>query len=94
MRILLPTGRITEEAVRKAAAGYDATVVVTGELASFLTPKKLRDLLAGGSYDMVITSGMCTASFQRVEEEDRGSDLPRAATRSRPPDDPQNSRHG
>nr|WP_319540919.1 dihydropteroate synthase-like protein [uncultured Methanospirillum sp.] len=69
MRILLPTGRITEEAVRKAAAGYDATVVVTGELASFLTPKKLRDLLAGGSYDMVITSGMCTASFQRVEEE-------------------------
>jgi len=69
MRILLPTGRITEEAVRKAAAGYDATVVVTGELASFLTPGKLRELLAGGSYDIVITSGMCTASFQKIEDE-------------------------
>ncbi|HWQ63256.1 MAG TPA: dihydropteroate synthase-like protein [Methanospirillum sp.] len=69
MRILLPTGRITEEVVRKAAAGYDAMVVVTGELASFLTPHHLRTLLADGSYDMVITSGMCTASFQQVEEE-------------------------
>lgn len=69
MRLLLPTGRITEEVVRKAAAGYDATVVVTGELASFLTPHHLKALLADGSYDMVITSGMCTASFQKVEEE-------------------------
>ena len=50
MRILLPTGRITEETVRRAAAGYDATVVVTGELASFLTPTKLRDLLARNNF--------------------------------------------
>ena len=69
MRILLPTGRITEEAVKQAARGYDATVVVTGEIASFLTPDRLRQLITGGSYDLVITSGMCTASFRTVEEE-------------------------
>ncbi len=69
MRILLPTGRITRDMVQEAAAPYEATVVETGELASFLTPVMLRDLIKAGSYDMVITSGMCTASFQQVEEE-------------------------
>lgn len=69
MRILLPTGRITRELVTQAAAPYEATVVETGELASFLTPRRLKDLIEAGSYDMVITSGMCTASFQQVEEE-------------------------
>lgn len=69
MRILLPTGRITEDLVRQAAAPYGAVVAVTGELASFLTPGQLRYLISEGSYDMVITSGMCTASFLQVEEE-------------------------
>lgn len=69
MQILLPTGRITEEVVRIAAAPYDATVVVTGELASFLTPEQLLSLIRDGSYDLVITSGMCTASFRQIEEE-------------------------
>ncbi|PKL59261.1 MAG: dihydropteroate synthase-like protein [Methanomicrobiales archaeon HGW-Methanomicrobiales-4] len=69
MRILLPTGRITEELVVQAATGYDATVVVTGELASFLTPGELLSLIREGTYDMVITSGMCTASFHQVEEQ-------------------------
>lgn len=69
MKILLPTGRTTEEIVRQAACGYDAEVIVTGEIASFLTPKALRNILLSGSYDLVITSGMCTASFQEVEEE-------------------------
>ena len=69
MRILLPTGAATEEMVRKAAAGYDADVVVTGEIASFLTPHRLRELLAKKKYDLVIVSGMCTASFEGVERE-------------------------
>ncbi len=69
MRILLPTGAATYEAVRKAAAGHDADVVVTGEIASFLTPETLRRLIQQGDYDMVIVSGMVTASFQPVEEE-------------------------
>jgi dihydropteroate synthase-like protein len=69
MRILLPTGAATFEAVRKAAKGINADVVVTGEIASFLTPEKLRDLIQKGDYDMVIVSGMATASFIQVEEE-------------------------
>ena len=69
MRILLPTGAATESLVRRAAAGYDADVVVTGEIASFLTPHALRLLLKGKMYDCVIISGMCTASFGQVERE-------------------------
>jgi hypothetical protein len=54
MRILLPTGAATEDMVRKAAAGYDADIVVTGEIASFLNPHRLRELIGRGRYDLVI----------------------------------------
>jgi dihydropteroate synthase-like protein len=69
MRVLLPTGAVTAPLVRDAARGLDAVVVVTGEIASFLTPKQVRDLVMADSYDIVIVSGMCTASFAEVEEE-------------------------
>lgn len=69
MRILLPTGSATEEMVRQAAAGYNADVVVTGEIASFLTPHQLRVILQKKKYDMVIVSGMSTASFEQVERD-------------------------
>jgi dihydropteroate synthase-like protein len=69
MRILLPTGRATYDTVLEAAAGFDADVVVTGEIASFLTTGTLRALIQKGNYDIVIVSGMVTASFQQVEEE-------------------------
>jgi len=69
MRILLPTGAATESLVKRAAAGYDADVVVTGEIASFLTPHALSLLLKKKKYDCVIISGMCTASFEQLERE-------------------------
>lgn len=69
MSILLPTGRVTEAIVRKAAEKFDADVVVTGELASFLTPGQLREILKKKPYTCVIISGMCTASFRALEEE-------------------------
>jgi dihydropteroate synthase-like protein len=69
MRLLLPTGTATYELVKKASCGMDADVVVTGEIASFLTPRQLKRLLEGRGYDMVIVSGMSTASFEKVEEE-------------------------
>jgi dihydropteroate synthase-like protein len=69
MRILLPTGVATEEIVRRAAAGLDADVAVTGKVASFLTPHKLHTLIKNGSYDAVVVSGMCTVSFAQVERE-------------------------
>lgn len=69
MSILLPTGAATEKMVRDAAKGYDADVVVTGEIASFVTPDHLRRLIGEGRYGMVIVSGMCTAAFDEVEAE-------------------------
>ena len=69
MRILLPTGSATEDAVRTAAKGHDADVKVIGEIASFLTPHTLRSLIHKGQYDIVIVPGMCTASFETVERE-------------------------
>jgi dihydropteroate synthase-like protein len=69
MRILLPTGASTEKLVRCSAAGFNADVVVTGEIASFLTPHMLHELIKKGKYDLVIVSGMCTASFEQVERE-------------------------
>ncbi len=69
MRILLPTGAATEEIVRCAAGDYDAEVVVTGDIASFLTPHMLHTLINKGQYDQVIVSGMCTASFEQVERD-------------------------
>ncbi len=44
-------------------------MVVTGEIASFLTPHILHVLIKKGTYDLVIVSGMCTASFEQVERE-------------------------
>ncbi len=69
MRILLPTGTSTEETVKKAASGLDARVVITGEVASFLSPTSLVQLIRDNPCDAVIISGMCTARFERVEEE-------------------------
>ncbi|NLA99460.1 MAG: dihydropteroate synthase-like protein [Methanomicrobiales archaeon] len=73
MHILLPTGSATagivKSAARKFGDRHDIDVAVTGEIASFLTPQKLRGLIAGSSYDMVIVSGMCTASFADIERE-------------------------
>ncbi|NLA38055.1 MAG: dihydropteroate synthase, partial [Methanomicrobiales archaeon] len=71
MRILLPTGSATVGIVKAAARGassrHDIDVVVTGDIASFLSPGDLERLLRGGGYDMVIVSGMCSASFAGVE---------------------------
>jgi len=73
MRILLPTGSATAGIVKTAAERfgdrYEINVAVTGEIASFLAPGELRNLLSRGNYDMVIVSGMCTASFADVERE-------------------------
>ena len=82
MRFLLTTGRITEHIVSDIAARFDADVVVTGEVASFLQPKQLSAILAEKIashreseaqsskmplYDCIFVPGMCTASFAEVE---------------------------
>jgi|GEM_PF-6228325 len=71
MRILLITGTQTEDLVRRAASesGHDCVVEVIGEVASFISPRHLIDLIQSSHYDQVIVSGMCTADFSGVEKE-------------------------
>ena len=76
MRFLLPTGAITEQMVTGIATQFDADVVVTGKIASFLHPKQLAAILerigrneqGQPRYDAIFVSGMCTASFEDIEE--------------------------
>ncbi len=68
MHILLPTGTVTKKIVQDAALGYDAEVVAIGEIASFLRPDDLFSLIKKGRYDLVMVSGMCTASFAAVAQ--------------------------
>ena len=77
MRFLLPTGAITEPIVASIAAQFDADVIITGKIASFLRPKQLAGILermkqnedenSSSPYDCIFISGMCTASFEEVE---------------------------
>ncbi|MCQ2356801.1 MAG: dihydropteroate synthase, partial [Methanocorpusculum sp.] len=70
MHVLFPTGLQSETALRSALDGTDAftySIVPTGEIASFLSPGVLSRLLLADQYDLVVVSGMCTASFAEVE---------------------------
>ncbi|HJJ48221.1 MAG TPA: dihydropteroate synthase-like protein [Methanocorpusculum sp.] len=70
MRVLVPTGRQSEAVLRAALARVDDIsfeIVVTGEIASFLTPAALEKLLRERDADCAVVSGMCTASFSDVE---------------------------
>ncbi|HJK02529.1 MAG TPA: dihydropteroate synthase [Methanocorpusculum sp.] len=70
MHVLFPTGYQSETTLRSALDGTDAftySIVPTGEIASFLSPGVLSRLLLKDHYDLVVVSGMCTASFAEVE---------------------------
>ena len=72
MHVLFPTGRQTETALTAALAGvtdFTYDIVVSGEIASFLTPERLRTLMEKHPCDAVIVSGMCTADFSSVSAE-------------------------
>lgn len=71
MHVLFPTGRQSEAVLHAALEGTDAftyIVVPTGEIASFLSPGMLSRLLSSAAYDLVVVSGMCTASFAEIEQ--------------------------
>lgn len=70
MHVLFPTGRQSEGALRAALANtcaFSFEIVTVGEIASFLSPQTLRHLLSSHRSDLVVVSGMCTASFAGVE---------------------------
>ena len=72
MHVLFPTGRQTETSLTAALSGvtdFTYDIVVSGEIASFLTPERLRTLMEKHPCDAVIVSGMCTADFSSVSAE-------------------------
>ncbi|MDV0443048.1 DUF4346 domain-containing protein [Methanorbis rubei] len=72
MHVLFPTGHQSEASLRAALADVDAftfDIVPIGEIASFLSPGVLTRLIEAGVYDCVVVSGMCTASFDSVEQQ-------------------------
>ena len=72
MHVLFPTGRQTKDALTAALAGvkdFTAEIAVSGEIASFLTPERLKTLLEEHPCDAAVVSGMCTADFSSVAED-------------------------
>lgn len=71
MHVLFPTGRQSAPSLRSALSKvteFTYDILETGEIASFLTPASLEELIHAHPVDLVVVSGMCTASFQKIEE--------------------------
>lgn len=67
MNILVVTGRISEEQVRKSAKNADV-LVLDVDVASFITPEMLRSA-SPDSYDLILVPGAITSEFSKVERE-------------------------
>ena len=71
MHVLFPTGRQSASSLSLALSKvteFTCEIVETGEIASFLTPGSLEKLIHTHPSDLVVVSGMCTASFQDTEK--------------------------
>ncbi len=69
MNILVVTGRLAENAVRRSVSD-DADVLVPGiEVAAFVTPALLRRFLPKKKYDMILVPGLVSGDFSSLEKE-------------------------
>jgi len=68
MRALVVTGRLAEEMVRGAVGDRADVLVMNVDVASFITPKMLREAAPKG-YDIILIPGAITADFGPVERE-------------------------
>ncbi len=69
MKILVVTGRLAENAVRRSV-GDDAEVLVLAiEVAAFVTPALLRRFLPPKKYDMILVPGLVPGDFSSIEKE-------------------------
>ncbi len=69
MNILVATGRLAENAVKKAV-GHEADVLVLGiDIAAFVTPALLLSSLPEKKYDLILVSGLAAGDFSRIEKE-------------------------
>jgi len=68
MRALAVTGRLAEGMVRVAVGGLADVLVMDVDVASFITPKMIRDAAPTG-YDIILIPGTITADFGPVAAE-------------------------
>ncbi len=69
MKILVVTGRLAENAVRRSVK-EDADVLVLGiEVAAFTTPALLRRSLPQKKYDLILIPGLATGDYSGLETE-------------------------
>ena len=68
MRALAVTGRLAEGMVREAVGGLADVLVMDVDVASFITPKMIRDAAPTG-YDIILIPGAITADFGPVAAE-------------------------
>lgn len=68
MRALAVTGRLAEGMVREAVGGLADVLVMDVDVASFITPKMLRDAAPTG-YDIILIPGAITVDFGPVAAE-------------------------
>ncbi len=70
MHVLFLTGRQSASSLSLALSKvteFTCEIIETGEIASFLTPGSLEKLILSHPCDLVVVSGMCTASFHDTE---------------------------
>ena len=73
MKILIATGRLAENTVRKAAGEKADILVADIDIAAFITPKKLikafQEANFSKKYDLILIPGLVAGDFSKASEE-------------------------
>ncbi|MGA9099163.1 MAG: dihydropteroate synthase-like protein, partial [Methanotrichaceae archaeon] len=66
MKVLVVTGRLAQDLVRRSACGADV-LVLDLDIAAFITPEMLMSSAPKG-YDLILVPGAITSDFSKVEK--------------------------
>ncbi len=69
MNILVVTGRLAENTVRKTASDIADVLVLGIDVAAFVTPALLRRFLPSKKYDLILIPGTASGDFSGLEKE-------------------------
>ncbi len=69
MKILVATGKLAENAVKKSAGDEADVLVLNIEVAAFITPSLLRRFLPDKKYELILVPGLASGDFSILEKE-------------------------
>ncbi len=69
MNILVATGKLAENTVKKAVRNEADVLVLDIDIAAFITPALLRRSVPKKKYDLILISGLATGDFSLLEKE-------------------------